>query len=140
MKTTITRKAVEPFVTVDELKSYLQLHVISKNDELTAIIETATCDVENRHNVALRSMTLQLVGESDEHAVRLYYPCVDSVVGVKDLEGNEVKHIYIAPLSALKLTQDNTVVVDYRVIACDNAITYKAKVLATSALIFNGEY
>jgi len=140
MKTILTRKRVESFVTVDELKNYLQLHSISKDDELTAILETATCDVENRHNVALRSMDMQLVGTPDQNAVKLYYPCVLSVVTVRNLDGNELTYKFIAPLSIIELTYNSNVVVDYKVVACENAIAYKSKVLTIAAQIFNGEY
>lgn len=128
------------FVEAADLKAYLRVDVPDFDDELKAAIESATQRVENGRNVSLRTQSMRLSTRSDERGyIELYYPKITAIVSVKGVDGSDLTHSWLEVADKIRIAPQTDAVVDYRVVACENATAHKQAVIGIASLIFDGE-
>lgn len=129
----------DPFVSVDELKAYLQFTGTGKDNELTEAIESATAAFEDKRNISLRDMIVELVAKSDDKGViRLYYPNVSEIISVELIDRSRADYALLLAVDSITVRPESTHVVTYKTEAHKNASAFKSAVMAMAALIFDG--
>lgn len=127
-------------ITIEQLKDYLRYWGQSRDNELEMALRSAVTKIEDKKDISLSEMTIQLETNSGiDGKVDLYHKPILEIEQVTDAKGKSLAYEVNSTMTWIITTPDTDVVVRYKTGVAGDIDMVRTAVLATAALIFEGE-
>ena len=136
MVTVARIKTEDSGITIDEVKSYINLIGNERDGELQVMLDAAIAAVEDYCNISLRPTTWKLSQNLATDNQKLFYPPVIEVVSIDDYDGEKLQYKMLQDV--IYLDTVSPFVCTYKTGEAEDVNRYKAAVLAYTGLLFDG--
>lgn len=133
-------KTISEKITLEDVKTYANITGTSRDEELSSMLLSAICKVEDILNVSLSPNALRLITEGAVTRQRLYLLPVKTIVSCKDaVTGEDVSYKEDCDKSQIFFSEPSDVVIEYTTEPLDiNIQIYKHNVLEYCSALFDG--